>query len=246
MFYICLAQSIKVSKAFKNSTIFKLDFLHCLLMLFFLLPNCINATYLNLIKIYISVINTYLANLMYLVMLYCFFEQLWIFRCRIGMSGDVEVNPGPKHNSCQSQSFSICHWNLNSLIAHRFANISLLTAYLSVNKFDIECLSETFVYSKILTDVENIQIFGCSISRVDHPSNTKRGGICVYCKTSLPLKLLDIKNLQEYINHLLIIGDNLCNFTILYRLPSQTHDDFGNFMKNFELNLDEINKKIFS
>ena len=65
MFYICLSRSIKISKAFKNSTIFKLDFLHCLLMLLFLLPNCINATYLNLIKIFISVINTYLANLMY-------------------------------------------------------------------------------------------------------------------------------------------------------------------------------------
>ena len=83
-------------------------------------------------------------------------EQLWIVRCKIGISGDVEVNPGPNRNFCQSQSFSICHWNLNSLIAHRFTNISLLTAYLSVNKFDIEYLSETFLYSKILTDVENL------------------------------------------------------------------------------------------
>ena len=36
-------------------------------------------------------------------------------------------------------------------------------------------------------------------------------------------------------------GENLCSFIILYRSPSQTHDNFGNFMKNFELNHDEIN-----
>ena len=157
------------------------------------------------------------------------------------MSGDVEVNPGPKRNSCQSQSFSIGHWKLNSLIAHSLAKVSLLTAYVSVNKFDIACLSETFLNSKVLTDDENLQIPGYSIARVDRPSNTKRGGVCVFYKTLLPLRLLDIKYLQECINLELVIGDKLCSFIILYRSPSQTHDDFETFMKKFELNLDEIN-----
>ena len=40
------------------------------------------------------------------------------------MRGDVEVYPGPKCNS-------------RSLIEHSFAAVSLLTAYLSVSKFDI-------------------------------------------------------------------------------------------------------------
>ena len=125
MFYICLSPSIKVFKASKNSTIFKFEFLHCLLMLLLLLSNGLNATYLNVSNIGISVINAYLANLMYAVILYCFSKQLSITRCRIIMSGDVEVNPGPKHNSCQSQGFSICHWNLNSLIAHSFVKVSI-------------------------------------------------------------------------------------------------------------------------
>ena len=76
MFYICLSLLIKVYKASKNSTIFKFDFLHCLLILLFLLSNDLNATYFNLSKIGISVINAYLANLMYAVILYCFSEQL--------------------------------------------------------------------------------------------------------------------------------------------------------------------------
>ena len=161
------------------------------------------------------------------------------------MSGNVEVNPGSKRNSCQSQSFPICHWNINSLIGHSVAKVSLLTAYLSVNKFDVICLSETY-NSNILTDDENLQIPGYSTATVDHPSNTKHGGACVYYKTSLPSKLLDIKYLQECMNRELIIGDNLRSFITLCRSPSQTHDDFETFMKNFELNLDKINKKILS
>ena len=92
MFYICLSPSIKIPKASKICTTFKFDFLHYGL----------NATYLSLSKIDISVINAYLENSMYVVILYCFLEQLWVTRCRIGMSSDAEVNPGPKRNSCQS------------------------------------------------------------------------------------------------------------------------------------------------
>ena len=99
----------------------------------------------------------------------------------------------------------------------------------------------SYVYQKL--DDENLQIPGYSIARVDHPSNTKRCSVCVYYKTSLPLRVLDTKHLQEHITLELTIGENLCNFIVLYRSSSQTLDDFEKFMKNFELNLDEINKK---
>ena len=82
------------------------------------------------------------------------------------------------------------------------------------------CLSETFLNSEILTDDENLQISGNSIAQVDHPSNTKRGCVCVYYKTSLPLKVLGIKYLQECINLELRIGENLCSFIIICRSPS--------------------------
>ena len=80
-------------------------------------------------------------------------------------------------------------------------------AYLSVHKFETVCLSETFLNSEILTDEENLQIPSYITARVDHPSNTKRCGVCVYYKTSLPLKVLDVKYLRECINIELIIGE---------------------------------------
>ena len=36
------------------------------------------------------------------------------------------------------------------------------------------------------------------------------------------------------------IGKKLCNFVALYRLPSQSQDEFETFAKNLELNLDAI------
>ena len=49
---------------------------------------------------------------------------------------------------------------------------------------------------------------------MDHPSNTKRGGVCFYYKCSLPLKVIDVSYLQEYINCEVKIGDKTCNLSV--------------------------------
>ena len=63
------------------------------------------------------------------------------------LSGDVVTNPGPKGVS--KDSFSICHWNPNSITTHNYTRILLLKAYMqfTVHKyvFDIICLSETYL-----------------------------------------------------------------------------------------------------
>ena len=59
------------------------------------------------------------------------------------LCGDIELNPGPRPNS--GQSFSICHWNLNSIAAHNFSKISLLRAYNAIHNHDIVCHSETYL-----------------------------------------------------------------------------------------------------
>ena len=54
-------------------------------------------------------------------------DNLWHVFYLIKLSGDIEENPGPKLNS--SQKRSICYWNLNSIVAHSFIKVSLLTAF---------------------------------------------------------------------------------------------------------------------
>ena len=70
----------------------------------------------------------------------------WSIPFSISLSGDTETNPGPK--PIAGQRFSICHWNLNSILVHNFTKISVLTAYVLVHDFDIICLSETCLNSE--------------------------------------------------------------------------------------------------
>ena len=123
---------------------------------------------------------------------------LWYFFRLLELSGDIEFNSGPKPDS--SQSFPICQWNLNSMSAPNYSKISLLTAYISMHDFDVICLSETYLTSTTDINDGNLKIRGYIMYRVDHPSDVKRGGVCIYYKTMLPLKVLSTNFLQECIN----------------------------------------------
>ena len=45
----------------------------------------------------------------------------WFYNLLLLLSGDVELNLGPKCN--YRTAFSICHWNLNSISAHNYAKV---------------------------------------------------------------------------------------------------------------------------
>ena len=70
--------------------------------------------------------------------------------------------------------------------------------------------------------------------------NIKRGGVCIYYKISLPLKIKNIHYLQECINFEIKIKDKLYNFISLYHSPNQSQGAFQSFIKNLEYNLDSV------
>ena len=121
---------------------------------------------------------------------------------------------------------------------HNFIKISLLKTYTATYKLNVICLSETYLDPSVSNDDDNLEILGYDLFRANHPSNTKRGGVCIYYRNSLPLKILGIQYLQECINFEIRIGGKLCRFVSLYRSPSQSQDDFESFANNFELNID--------
>ena len=89
------------------------------------------------------------------------------FALRLLQHDDIKLNPGPKY-------FSICHWNLNSLTAHNYFKVSQLQAFNLVHKFDVICISETYLDYSISKDDNALSIERDSIIPTDHPSNTKR------------------------------------------------------------------------
>ena len=64
-------------------------------------------------------------------------------------------------------------WNLNGLAAHIFSKVSLLQAISVSKKYDLICLSETFLDQSIDSLDERITIEGYNLLRADHPSNKK-------------------------------------------------------------------------
>ena len=97
------------------------------------------------------------------------------------LGGDVELNPGPEHSS--SNAFYIGHWILNSISAHNYVKVFLFKAYIAIHKFDIICISETYLDSSPPFDDNNLEISGYTLVRSDHLSNNKKSGVCIYYKS---------------------------------------------------------------
>ena len=150
----------------------------------------VNMIFLTFLDQFSSCNITYLWNFMthlfYHRLLTSFLENFSGKFDLLMLCGDIESNPGPRPNS--GQSFSICHWNLNSIAAHNFSKISLLRAYNAIHNYNAICLSETYLNHGTLSENYNLKIPGYELIRVDHPPNKKRGGTCIYYKEFLPIK----------------------------------------------------------
>ena len=92
----------------------------------------------------------------------------------------------------------------------------------------------------ILFDDDNLRIPGYKLIRVDHPLDQKRGGICIYHKDFLPIKVNNESNLKECLNFNLSVNGKQYNIILIYGLPSQSSEEFHTFLTNFELMLDNI------
>ena len=122
-------------------------------------------------------------------------------------SCDVESNPGAKKQSC----LKFFHWNLNGLAAHEFIKLPLIEAYIATRNFDIVYLSETFLDSSISNDGNTINIAGYLLIRADHPSNTKKGSVCIYYKDFLSLiKRDDITNVKKCLIAVITVDNEKC------------------------------------
>ena len=153
-------------------------------------------------------------------------------------SWDIEANPGPGE---WRSSFSVCHWNLNSIWVEDFSKLSQISAFLNVHQFDIFCLTETFLDSTISSEDPRLAIEGYKLFRCDHPSNLRRGGVCLYFKDYLPLVIRP--NLTALVECLVceIQNGSKCFLTVLYRSPGQSIEQFSLFKQRWEETIININ-----
>ena len=81
---------------------------------------------------------------------------------------------------------------------------------------------------------ENIQLDGCGLIISDHHSDSKRGGVCLYCKESLGIKMVNLSARNECILWKISIENCKGFIVIMYRSPSQNNNQFENFLSLFE------------
>ena len=185
---------------------------------------------------------------MFEVLLLCwhYFECAFIFLLTLvyifiilQCHGDIEQNPGPR--KLKTNYFSVCHWNLKSLPAHNFSKFTQLKAYNSIHKYDFICLSETYLDSS--TPDNLIEMKGYKLISADHPNNIKRGGVCIYYKESLPVRVISIPYFNEALLLEMSYNNKKVMVSVIYRPPSQNNDEFDTFLSNFQMLLNDINNR---
>ena len=139
----------------------------------------------------------------------------------------IELNPGPKY-------FSIYHWNETSLTAHNYLKVSQLQTFNFVHKFDILCISKTHLDSSVSKDGNALPIEGYSVIREDHPSNTKRRGVCIYYNNELSVRHISNIRLPECLACQTVIGKKKEYVITFYRYPSQNQGEFQHFLLSLE------------
>ena len=117
--------------------------------------------------------------------------------------------------------------------------LSLLAAYNSALNYDLICLTETFLDSTV--DLNNLSINGYNLLRANHLDHVKRGGVYLYYRKNITLQLVD----TPYIEQCILCETNIQNATgsvaAIYRSPSQSSNEFEEFLVNFDKLLNQVN-----
>ena len=169
----------------------------------------------------------------------CF--ALWYILLRIYLSKDIHKNPGP-YSEFSSSFFTFCNWNLNSLSKDDFYRIHLLEAHNTNFNYDIISLCETSL-NETLTVKEN-SLPGYNFVSQNNPDGSKNGGVGMFYKETLPLKIRHDLSFGECLVSEINFGRKKIFFTVLYRNPKNkaASAEFENFMQNFTLLTTELRK----
>lgn len=142
---------------------------------------------------------------------------VWIFSLLIVLSSDVHPNPGPllADKEFSSGFLSFCNWNLNTLSKEGFYRISLLEAHNTLFKYDIISLCETSL-SDDITVPENA-LPGYIYHPLNNPDGSRNGGVGIFYKDTLPLRVREDLSFDECLVTELIFGHKKL-FFIFHRL----------------------------
>ena len=115
----CNIYNIGYNQLFRNCRNFVLVsvIFICLVYLFTLIVY-LESSLSKIVGVKSRTICGYQHVILHISLIFLYVNHFWFFKVVLKLSGDVEENPGP-----------IFHWNLNSISAHNYIQLSLLRVY---------------------------------------------------------------------------------------------------------------------
>jgi len=125
-------------------------------------------------------------------------------------------------------------WNLNSLAKNDFERVDLIEAHNNAFNYDLISLGETSLNSSVEIREELLKDY--TFVSANHPSDHRRGGVGLFYKNSLPIKIRNDLSFSECIVVELKFGKKKIFFSVLYRSPANNSKspEFQMFLANFE------------
>ena len=116
----------------------------------------------------------------------------------------------------------------------------MILAYNTVQKFDTGCISETYLNSSVNENLLLIPSY--HLLRADHPDNLRKDDVCLYYKEHLSLMQIEIPYFFQCILCELTIQNKVGYIAVIHRSPSESVNEFDDFLVNFEKLLNQISQ----
>ena len=116
----------------------------------------------------------------------------------------------------------------------------MIIAYNTLQKFDVICISETYLNSSVNENL--VLIPGDPFLRSDHRGNLKKDGVCLYYKENLSLRQIETPYFSQCLLCELIIQNKVGYIAAIHRSPSHSVNEFDDFLLNFEKRLNQVSQ----
>ena len=155
----------------------------------------------------------------------------WLPILLIILSHDIHPNPG--HNFKQN-FLNFMTWNVNSITKDNFQRARLIEAHNSLFNYDLISINETCINDSVV--IPDVLIDNYTFVNANNSSNSRHGGVGLFYKNSLPVKVRNDISFDESIVVELKFGRKKLFYTVLYRSPAFKYSspEFDQFLINFE------------
>ena len=106
---------------------------------------------------------------------------------------------------------------------------------------DVICISESYLDSTVPLD-NSLSLNGCNLTRANHPYNVNRGGVCMYYRENLSLRIISASYFDQCLLYEVIFQNQKGYIAVIYCSQSQSCNEFEDFLFNLEKLINQIKK----